>query len=151
MLHIFVDADACPVKDEIYRVAGRHGLNVHLVANSWMQHPQKKSIQLEVVGSASDEADDWIVEQVEAGDIVITSDIPLASRSVKKGARVLTSTGKILDEDNVASALATRDLMTELRSEGEMTSGPPPLRDRDRSRFLQQLETVIQALKRGAR
>ncbi|MEN8164036.1 MAG: YaiI/YqxD family protein, partial [Acidobacteriota bacterium] len=108
MLHIFVDADACPVKSEVYRVAGRYGLEVTLVANSWMRTPDEGWISLEVVGEGFDAADDWIVEHVQSGDIVITADIPLASRCLKEGARVLGSTGKPFTQDNIGQAVATR-------------------------------------------
>ncbi len=148
MLHIFIDADACPVKDEVYRVAGRCRLKVTLVANSWMRTPDERWIALEVVGDASDEADDWIVEHVEQSDIVITADVPLASRCVKAGARVIGPTGKPFTENNIGQVLATRDLLTELRGAGEVTGGPPPLNQRDRSRFLQQLDQVIQSIRR---
>ncbi len=148
MLHIYVDADACPVKQEVYRVAGRCRLEVTLVANSWMRIPDEQWIALEVVGDASDEADDWIVEHVEPHDIVITADVPLASRCVKEGARVIGPTGKPFTDDNIGQVLATRDLLTELRGAGEITGGPPPLDQRDRSRFLQQLDQEIQSIRR---
>ncbi len=148
MLHIYIDADACSVKNEVYKVARRYELSVTLVANSWMTVPESKRIRLEVVGSKSDEADDWIVEQVGANDIVITADVPLADRCVKKEAMVLGPKGKIFTEDNIGHVLATRDLMTELRAAGEVTRGPKPLQPRDRSRFLQELDRVIQLIKR---
>ena len=148
VLHIYVDADACPVKDEVYQVARRHVLDVTIVANSWMPTPSRDSIVFQLVADGADAADDWIVEQVAAHDIVITSDVPLAGRCVRRGATALGPTGKPFTEDNIGDALATRDLLTDLRSAGETTRGPPPLRDRDRSRFLQQLDTVINAIKR---
>lgn len=148
MLHIYVDADACPVKPEIYRVAARCGLQVTLVANSWMRVPDESWISLEVVGDASDEADDWIVEKVESGDIVITADIPLASRCLEKGARVIGTTGKPFTDDSIGQVLATRDLLEELRGAGEITGGPPPLGQKERSQFLQELDKVIQAVRR---
>jgi uncharacterized protein YaiI (UPF0178 family) len=148
VLHIFVDADACPVKQEVYRVAKRCGLEVTLVANSWMRVPEERWLKLEVVGEGFDAADDWIVEHVEADDIVVTADIPLASRCIKEGARVIGTTGKPFTENNVGSALATRDLLSELRGAGEITGGPPPIEKRDRSRFLQQLDEVIQSIRR---
>jgi len=148
LLHIYVDADACPVKQEVYRVAKRYGLDVTLVANSWMRVPDERWLRLEVVGEGFDAADDWIVEQVKPHDIVITADIPLASRCIKEGARVIGTTGKPFNEDNIGSALATRDLLSELRGAGEITGGPPPLQKRDRSRFLQQLDEVIQSIRR---
>ena len=148
MLHIFVDADACPVKQEVYRVASRCRLNVTLVANSWMRVPNEQWIALEVVKGGFDAADDWIVAHVQPHDIVITADIPLASRCLKEGARVIGPTGKAFTEDNIGQAVATRDLLSELRDAGEITGGPPPLKKRDRSRFLQQLDEVIQTIRR---
>ena len=148
MLHIFVDADACPVKQEVYRVARRYHLDVTLVANSWMRVPDERWINLEVVGDGFDAADDWIVEHVQSDDIVITADIPLASRCLKAGARVIGSTGKPFTQNNIGLSVATRDLLSELRGAGEITGGPPPMEKRDRSRFLQQLDEVIQAIRR---
>jgi uncharacterized protein YaiI (UPF0178 family) len=149
LLHIFVDADACPVKQEVYRVASRYRLDVTLVANSWMRVPEERRIALEVVEDGFDAADDWIVEHVQAHDIVVTADIPLASRCLKKGARVIGPTGKPFTDNNIGQAVATRDLLSELRGAGEITGGPPPLAKRDRSRFLQQLDQVIQSIRRG--
>ena len=149
MPHIFVDADACPVKEEVYRVANRYRLEVTLVANARMRVPDEQRIALEVVGNGFDAADDWIVEHVQAQDIVVTSDIPLADRCLKKGARVLSPTGKPFTEDNIGQTLATRDLLSELRGAGEITGGPSPLKKRDRSRFLQQLDEVIQSIRRN--
>ena len=148
MLHIFVDADACPVKAEVYKVAERYRLQVTLVTNSRMQVPHNRLIRLEVVGAGADVADDWIVEQVQAGDIVVTADILLADRCLKKGARVIGTNGKLFTEDNIGGAVATRNLMAELRGAGEITGGPPPLQKRDRSRFLHQLDEVIQTIRR---
>ena len=148
MLHIFVDADACPVKQEVYRVARRYRLDVTLVANSWMRIPSERWITLEVVGAELDAADDWIVEHVQPHDIVITGDIPLASRCLKKGSSVIGLTGKLFTENNIGDAVAIRNLLSELREAGEITGGPPPLKKRDRSRFLQQLDEVIQSIRR---
>ncbi len=148
MLHIFVDADACPVKNEVYRVADRYQLKVTLVSNSRMRVPQSSRIKLEVVGDGFDEADDWIVEHVQQGDIVITADIPLAGRCITAGAEVLSNSGKRFTDENIGQTLATRDLLTELRSGGEITGGPPPLTQRDRSEFLQKLDVVIQSIRR---
>ena len=148
MLHIFVDADACPVKNEIYRVASRYHLNVTLVANSSMRVPNTPGIVLKVVGDGSDEADNWIVDRLQALDIVITADILLASRCLKVGAFVIGPTGRRFTEDNIGPAVATRDLLSGLRGAGEITRGPPPLEKRDRSRFLQQLDEVIQSIRR---
>ena len=148
MLHVFVDADACPVKQEVYRVAGRYRLEVTLVTNSWMRTPNESWIALEVVKDGLDAADDWIVEHVQAHDIVVTADIPLASRCLKKGASVIGSTGKPFTEVNIGEVVATRDLLSDLRGAGEITGGPPPITKRDRSRFLQQLDQVIQSIRR---
>ncbi len=148
MLHIFIDADACPVKQEVYRVAGRYGLEVTLVANSRMRVPDERWIRLEVVGGGFDEADDWIVDHVQSDDVVITADIPLASRCLDRGARVIGSTGKPFTENNIGQAVATRDLLSELRGAGEIMGGPAPIEKRDRSRFLQKLDEVIQAIRR---
>lgn len=148
LLHIFIDADACPVKQEVYRVAGRYGLEVTLVANAWMRVPNESRVTLEVVADSFDAADDWIVEHVQPHDIVITADIPLADRCLKKDARVIGSTGKPFTEVNIGEAVATRDLLSELRGAGEITGGPPPITKRDRSRFLQQLDQEVQSIRR---
>ena len=148
MLHIFIDADACPVKNEVYRVASRYNLDVTLVANSWMRVPNEQRIALEVVGEGFDAADDWIVEHVQHHDIVVTADIPLANRCLEEGARVISPTGKLFTEDNIGQTVAMRNLLSELRDAGEITGGPPPLKPRDRSRFLQQLDNVIQSIRR---
>lgn len=149
MLHIYVDADACPVKNEVYRVAKRYQLNVTLVANAWMRTPDDAGITLEVVEDGFDAADDWIVDHVETDDIVVTADIPLASRCMQKGARAIGSSGRPFTEDNIGEAVATRDLLAVLRGGGEITGGPPPLTKRDRSRFLQTLDEVIQSIRRN--
>ncbi len=148
MLHIFVDADACPVKQEVYRVARRYHLDVTLVSNSWMRVPDEASIRLEVVEEGFDAADDWIVEHAQPEDIVITADIPLASRCLGKGARVIGHTGKPFTDSNIGQAVSTRDLLAELRGAGEITGGPAPFRKRDRSRFLQTLDETIQSIRR---
>lgn len=146
MLHIFVDADACPVKKEVYRVAKRYKLKVTLVANSWMRVPDESWLSLEIVKNGLDAADDWIVEKIESNDIVITTDIPLADRCLKKDASAIGPTGNPFTKDNIADAVATRDLLTNIRSAGEITGGPPPISKQDRSNFLQQLDNVIQAI-----
>jgi hypothetical protein len=148
MLHVYVDADACPVKEEIYRVAGRYQLDVTLVANARMRVPHDPRITLEVVQGSFDAADDWIVSAVGEDDIVVTADVPLASRCLSKGARVLGPTGKPFTDDNIGDAVATRDLLESLRGGGEMTGGPPPLDRRDRSRFLQRLDEMVQSIRR---
>jgi uncharacterized protein YaiI (UPF0178 family) len=148
LLHIFLDADSCPVKNEVYRVAKRYRLNVILVANSWMRIPSEQWLTLEVVTDKFDAADDWIVEHVQPQDIVVTADIPLASRCMKEGARVIGPNGKPFTENNIGQAIASRDLLSELRAAGEITGGPAPLKKRDRSRFLQKLDDVIQSIRR---
>ena len=148
MLRIFVDADACPMKDEIYRVAERYALQVTLVANSRMRIPDKGGIELVVVGEGLDVADDWIVDGAERDDIVISADLLLAARCLQKGAHVIGTTGQPFVDDNIGSLLALRDLHAELREAGALRGGPPPLQKRDRFRFLQSLDAVIQRVRR---
>ncbi len=147
-IQIYVDADACPVKNEIYRVAGRHGLNVIVVSNSPIAVPREPWIDRVVVGAAMDAADDWIAERAGASDIVVTADVPLASRSVKAGATVIAPNGKPFDEDSIGLTVATRNLLHELRSAGAVTGGPKPFAPRDRSRFLSALDQAIVRIKR---
>jgi uncharacterized protein YaiI (UPF0178 family) len=149
MIHIYVDADACPVKNEVYKVAQRYNLPVTLVANSYMNVPRADWLKLVVVDKGLDEADDWIVDQVTANDIVITGDIPLAARCLDKGAHVLGHKGKPFTDDNVSEALAGRQLMAQLRDQGIMMGGPPPFEKKDRSLFLQKLDQIINAIQRG--
>jgi uncharacterized protein YaiI (UPF0178 family) len=151
MLHIYVDADACPVKQEVYRVAAREKLEVTLVANAWMRIPMETWLKLQVVSDRFDAADDWIVEQVQSEDLVITADIPLADRCLKRGASVLGPTGQLFTDESIGQALATRELLADLRSCGEITGGPPPRQARDRSEFLQALNNVIQAIRKRQR
>jgi uncharacterized protein len=139
---IYVDADACPVKAEAAKVAVRHGLPVVFVANAWLQVPSGPGVRRQVVTGAFDAADDWIVGQLAAQDIVVTADIPLASRALKKGAGVLGPTGRPFTDDNIGDALAMRELMSDLRAQGAR-GGPPPFGPRDRSRFLQELENLV--------
>lgn len=143
MVTIFVDADGCPVKEEIYRVARRHGLPVRVVANSWMRTPNDSLVELEVVSGAFDAADDWIVEQVTENDLVVTADIPLAARCLEKGAAVLGHRGRPFTEDSIGEALASRELMTQLREMGVVSGGPKPFNPRDRSSFLHSLDEAI--------
>jgi uncharacterized protein YaiI (UPF0178 family) len=146
---ILVDADACPVKPEIYRVAKRYGLRVTLVSNSRMRIPHEDWLTLVVVDGQYDAADDWLVEHVIENDIVISGDIPLASRCLAKGAVVLDLRGGVFTEDNIGEALAGRELLSHLRDLGTITGGPAPLEKRDRSRFLQRLDAAIQAIRRN--
>jgi uncharacterized protein YaiI (UPF0178 family) len=147
VLNIYVDADACPVKEEVFRVARRYGLAVTLVANTPQRIPDDAHFTLVVVREGMDVADDWIATHAGEGDIVITADIPLAARCLRNGTRVIGTTGRPFTDDNVGGALATRDILSELRSAGELTSGPRPFEKRDRSRFLQALDTAIQAIR----
>jgi len=147
-IRIFVDADACPVKTEVYRVAERYGLKVFVVANSFMNVPRSDMIERVIVNEGPDAADNWIAERAGSGDIVITADIPLAGRCVKKGAAVIGPTGKPFTDDSIGMALATRDLLTDLRSAGATTRGPPPLSRQDISRFLSALDLAVTQLKR---
>jgi uncharacterized protein len=146
---IYVDADACPVKDEIYRIAGRHGLPVSVVAGQFIRVPQDPLIERIAAGSGMDAADDWIAERAGKGDIVITSDIPLASRCVKAGAEVIAPNGKPFTEQSIGMTLAVRNLMTDLRSSGEVTGGPKSFAPRDRSAFLSALDQTIRRIQRG--
>jgi len=144
MIEIFVDGDGCPVKDETYRVASRYGLRVALVANSRMGVPGGLGVEMIVVEKGPDAADDWIAEHVRSGDVVVTADIPLASRCLQAGARVLGTTGKAFSEDSIGGQLATRDLKAQLREAGVMSGGPRPLSEKDRSRFLSKLDELVQ-------
>ncbi len=146
---IFVDADACPVKEEVYRVAQRYGIKVTLVSNAWLRAPKEEWLELVIVDGELDAADSWIIEHVAKNDIVVSADIPLASECLKKGALVLGPQGRPFTEDSIGAALATRELMSHLRDMGEMTGGPPPFEKRDRSQFLQALDRMIQAIRRG--
>lgn len=146
--HIFVDADACPVKDEVARVAIRHVLHVHFVANNWMRLPDCELFARVVVAEGPDVADNWIAERAAARDIVITGDIPLAARCVASGATVLNHNGKPFNANNIGMTLATRNLMVHLRETGTATTYNASFTKQDRSRFLEALETAVQAIKR---
>ena len=146
---IYVDADACPVKDEIYKVAARHGLKTFVVANSFMQIPRDPAIERVIVAAGPDVADDWIAERACRGAVVITADVPLAARCVKAGADVIGTNGRAFTEASIGMALATRNLMDDLRSQGETTRGPAPFSPRDRSTFLSALDLAIVRLKRA--
>jgi uncharacterized protein YaiI (UPF0178 family) len=145
---IYIDADACPVKEEIYRVAARHGLPVSVVAGQLIRVPQYPLIERISAGSAMDAADDWIAARAGQGDIVITADIPLASRCVKVGAEVIAPNGKPFTEQSIGMTLAVRNLMTDLRSSGEVTGGPKSFESRDRSTFLATLDQTIRRIQR---
>jgi len=146
---IYIDADACPVKEEVYRVARRYGIKVFVVANAPIRVPNEDLIELVVVRGGFDAADDRIVEEASAGDIVITSDIPLADRCIRSGARVLSPKGAEFTEDAIGNALATRALLDMLRQSGEFGGGPAPFAKVDRSRFLGKLDELVHAVRRG--
>ncbi|MEK7850625.1 MAG: YaiI/YqxD family protein [Deltaproteobacteria bacterium] len=148
MSKIIIDADACPVKEEVYRVAMRYGLKVTLVANSRMRVPAVDWLEHVVVSGGFDAADDWIAENAAENDIVIAGDIPLVSRCLKKGARVISPRGQVFTEDSIGEALATRNLLSHLREMGTMLGGPAPFEKRDRSRFLQSLDNVIHVVRK---
>lgn len=145
---VFVDADACPVKAEVYRVAKRYGVAVVVVANNPLWIPTDPSVTL-VVRAGFGAADDYIAEQITTGDVTITADVPLAARSVEKGAVALDAKGRLLDASNIGEAVGVRDLMMDLRESGERTGGPAPMTPKDRSRFLSKLDEVLNALLRG--
>jgi uncharacterized protein len=148
---ILIDADACPVKDECYKVAARHDLKVYLVANRLLHAPRHEKIERVLVPQGPDAADDWIAERANRQAIVVTADIPLAARCVKTGAFVLAPNGKLFDEASIGMALAMRNLMEDLRSSGEVTGGPKGFSPRDRSAFLSALERSIQQSRRRSK
>jgi uncharacterized protein len=154
LISIYIDADACPVKQEIYRVAERHALKgvalkVFVVSNSPIAIPRDAMIERVVVGAGMDEADNWIAERARKGDIVITADVPLASRAFKAGAEVIAPNGRAFTADSIGMTLATRNLMDSLRSAGEITGGPKPFSLRDRSEFLSALDRALVRLTRA--
>lgn len=146
---IYVDADACPVKDEVVRVADRHGLQVHMVSNSWMRLPESPLVARVVVAGEPDAADDWIAIRIGARDIAVTADIPLAARCLAAGARVIGPTGKPFNEQSIGMAVAMRDLMAHLRDTGEVKGYNAAFTRNDRSRFLQALEQAVQDIALG--
>jgi len=148
MTAIYIDADACPVKDEVYRVAARYGLQVFVVCNSWIRIPTDPRITLAVVDEGPDITDDWIAERAGAGDIVITADIPLAQRALANSAQALHPTGRLFTADNIGGALASRAIGEHLRSMGEITGGPRPFSPADRSQFLQSLDAAVTRARR---
>ena len=150
-MEIFIDADACPVKDEVYKVAQRYSLKTWVVANSFMMIPVSPRIERVIVGAGPDVADDWIAERAQPGDIVVTNDIPLADRALKAGAQALAPNGRAFTADSIGSAMAQRALMEQLRSTGDILGGPKPFGPRDRSQFLQALDQMVtQARRRRA-
>jgi uncharacterized protein YaiI (UPF0178 family) len=142
-MRIFVDADACPVKDETYKVAARYGLKTFVVSNSFIRVPASTLIEARVVEAGPDVADDWIAGEVQPGDIVVTNDIPLADRVLKAGAAAIAPNGRVFTVDSIGSALAQRAIMEHIRSTGEVTGGPKPFAGADRSRFLQALDEAV--------
>lgn len=150
-IRIFIDADACPVKDETYRVAARYGLKTFVVSNSFMQVPASPLVERIIVDAGPDIADDWIAERTTTGDIVVTNDIPLADRVLKSGAAAIRPNGQPFTPDSIGSALAQRAILEHIRSTGEITGGPRPFGRDDRSRFLQALDLAVQRAKRGGR
>jgi uncharacterized protein YaiI (UPF0178 family) len=147
-IRIFVDADACPVKQEVYRVAERHRTRVYVVANSPIQVPRDPLVERVTVGSSLDAADNWIAERVDATAIVVTNDVPLASRCVKAGARVIAANGRAFTESSIGMTLAVRNLMADLRETREISGGPPAFSARDRSAFVAALDQTIRRLRR---
>ena len=147
-IQIYIDADACPVKDEIYKVAQRYGLKAYVVSNAFMMIPRSDMIERVIVDAGPDVADDWIAEQVAPGDGAVTNDIPLAERVLKAGGHALAPTGKPFTENSIGAAIAQRSLMEQLRSTGDIMGGPKPFDRNDRSRFLQALDEIIQKERR---
>lgn len=140
---VYLDADACPVKEEAYKVAARYGLKTYVVSNSFMQVPQSPLIERVIVDAGPDVADDWIAEHAESGDLVVTNDIPLAERALASGAAVIAPNGKPFTRNSIGSAIAQRALMEQLRSTGDIFGGPKPFDRNDRSRFLQAMDEAI--------
>ena len=149
MIKIYVDADACPVKNEIERVATRHNLETYMVCDGGIRPSLNPLIQLIVVNQGADAADDWIVDHIKKLDICVTNDIPLAGRCLKKGAFAIKPNGKRYTDDNIGIALATRDIMEKIRETGEITDGPPPFSKIDRSKFLNQMEIIVLKAKKS--
>jgi len=150
-IEIFIDADACPVKDEVYRVAQRYGLKTWVVTNAFMMVPTHPRIERVIVDAGPDVADDWIAERAQAGDIVVTNDIPLAERALNGGAAAISPKGRPFTRDSIGAAIAQRAIMEQLRSTGEFTGGPRPFDRQDRSRFLQALDEAVNRAMRARR
>jgi uncharacterized protein YaiI (UPF0178 family) len=151
LIKIYIDADGCPVKNEVFRVAQRYGLKVYVVSNSRMRIPQEELFELVIVNEEFDAADDWIVDHVNENDIAVSSDIPFAARCLEKGARILDPKGRGFTQESIGDALANRELMAYLRDMGNITGGPAPFKKADRSRFLQHLDEAIQAALKATR
>jgi uncharacterized protein YaiI (UPF0178 family) len=147
-IKIYIDADACPVKEETYKVANRYGLQTFVISNSFIQIPASPLIARVIVNAGPDAADDWIVDHVAAGDVVVTSDIPLAAHVLAKEAQAIAPYGRAFTEESIGLALAQRSLMEHIRSTGETTGGPPPFSPKERSRFLQALDQAVAREKR---
>jgi uncharacterized protein YaiI (UPF0178 family) len=147
-MRIFIDADACPVKDEVYKVAARYGLKTFVVSNSFIQIPRSAMIERMIVDAGPDVADDWIAEHTEPGDIAVTNDIPLADRVLKAGGAAIAPNGRPFTHDSIGSALAQRSIMEHIRSTGEITGGPKAFGPADRSRFLQALDEAVNRQRR---
>jgi len=148
VLNIYIDADGCAVKDEVYKVACRYKLEVFVVANKPLVIPMSAKIHMQVTSGGFDAADDWIAENISQGDILITSDLLLADRCIKRQARVLGPKGHEFDEENIGSALASRELMAHLRQMGNVNTGPAPMAKADRSKFLSKLDQIIQSIRK---
>ena len=140
---VYIDADACPVKDETYKVAGRYGLRTVVVSNSFIQVPRSDLIDRMIVDAGPDVADDWIVDAIAPGDVVVTNDIPLAGRVLEKSGHALGANGRAFTPDSIGAALAQRSIMEHIRSTGQVTGGPPPFSAAQRSQFLQSLDQII--------
>jgi uncharacterized protein YaiI (UPF0178 family) len=151
MLDIYIDADACPVRKEVFSVAERHGLTVFVVTQGNIRVPIDPRLRLVLVAEGPDAADDWIAERIGGGDICVTADVPLAARCLKRGASALGPTGRRLTADNIGTALAVRDIAAHVRESGGQTGGPRPPVQKDRSRFLGELDAVINAIRRAGR
>ncbi len=151
MTAIYVDADACPVKDEVVRVAARHGLKTYMVSDGGIRPSRDPMVELVIVAQGADAADDWIAEHIQAADICVTNDIPLAARCLEAGGVALKPNGEAFTESGIGMALANRELMQDLRERGEIMGGPRPFSKADRSAFLNRLETTVQAAKRQAK
>lgn len=149
MFILYIDADGCAVKEEAYRVAARYQMKVFVVANKFLSTPSDPRIEMQVVSGDFDAADDWIAEQISAGDILVTSDLLLADRCIKKQALVLGAKGRELTEENIGDVLGTRELMAHLRNLGDTKTGPAPMSKADRSQFLSKLDEMIQRVQRN--